>query len=49
MLCLKGLSWAGQLNDINLDVKAGEVLFIPNGTIHAVKNVGGGDAVELAT
>ena len=26
MLCLKGLSWAGQLNDINLDVKAGEVV-----------------------
>ncbi|MBR1167509.1 cupin domain-containing protein [Bradyrhizobium liaoningense] len=30
-------------------VKAGEALFIPNGTPHAVKNVGGGKAAELAT
>jgi quercetin dioxygenase-like cupin family protein len=30
-------------------VKAGEVLFIPAGTPHAVKNVGSGDAAELAT
>ena len=30
-------------------VKAGEVLFIPAGTIHAVKNVGSGNAAELAT
>jgi quercetin dioxygenase-like cupin family protein len=30
-------------------VKAGEVLFIPDGTPHAVKNVGAGRAVELAT
>jgi quercetin dioxygenase-like cupin family protein len=30
-------------------LKAGEVLFIPAGTIHAVKNVGGGNAAELAT
>ena len=30
-------------------LKAGEVLFIPAGTIHAVKNVGGGAAAELAT
>ena len=30
-------------------LKAGEVLFIPAGTIHKVKNVGGGDAAELAT
>jgi quercetin dioxygenase-like cupin family protein len=28
---------------------AGEVLFIPAGTIHAVKNVGSGNAAELAT
>jgi quercetin dioxygenase-like cupin family protein len=28
---------------------AGKVLFIPAGTIHAVKNVGSGDAAELAT
>jgi len=30
-------------------VKAGEVLFIPNGTPHAVKNVGAVKAAELAT
>ena len=30
-------------------VKAGEVLFIPAGTIHAVKNVGSANAAELAT
>jgi len=32
-----------------LTVKAGEVLFIPHGTPHAVKNVGAGKAAELAT
>lgn len=30
-------------------LKAGEALFIPAGAIHAVKNVGGGAAAELAT
>ena len=30
-------------------IKAGEVLFIPYGTPHAVKNVGKGHASELAT
>jgi quercetin dioxygenase-like cupin family protein len=30
-------------------LKAGDVLFIPAGTPHAVKNVGGGNAAELAT
>ena len=30
-------------------LKAGEVLFIPAGTIHAAKNVGTGRGVELAT
>ena len=30
-------------------LKAGEVLFIPDGGIHAVKNVGGGKGAELAT
>ncbi len=32
-----------------LTVKAGEVLLIPYGTPHAVKNVGKGNAAELAT
>ena len=30
-------------------LKAGEALFIPAGAIHAAKNVGGGNAAELAT
>ena len=30
-------------------VKAGEVLFIPNGTVHAARNAGKGPAAELAT
>ena len=32
-----------------MTLKAGEVLFIPAGTIHAARNVGGGNAAELAT
>jgi quercetin dioxygenase-like cupin family protein len=32
-----------------LTLRAGEVLFIPAGTIHAAKNVGSGTARELAT
>jgi quercetin dioxygenase-like cupin family protein len=30
-------------------LKAGEVLFVPAGAIHAAKNVGGGNGAELAT
>jgi quercetin dioxygenase-like cupin family protein len=30
-------------------IKAGEVLFIPAGAVHAVKNTGSGKAAELAT
>jgi quercetin dioxygenase-like cupin family protein len=30
-------------------VQAGDVLFVPAGTIHAAKNVGSGDGAELAT
>jgi quercetin dioxygenase-like cupin family protein len=30
-------------------LRAGDVLFIPAGTIHAAKNVGSGNAAELAT
>ena len=30
-------------------LKAGQVLFIPAGTIHAAKNVGSGNGAELAT
>ena len=32
-----------------MTLKAGEVLFIPAGTIHSAKNVGTGRAAELAT
>src|ERR1700732_2732070 len=32
-----------------MTLKAGEVLFIPAGTIHAAKNVGSGPGAELAT
>ncbi|MGB2660227.1 MAG: cupin domain-containing protein, partial [Pseudolabrys sp.] len=32
-----------------MTLKAGDVLFIPAGTIHAAKNVGSGVAKELAT
>ena len=32
-----------------ITLKAGDVLFIPAGKIHAVKNVGSGTAAELAT
>jgi quercetin dioxygenase-like cupin family protein len=30
-------------------LKAGDVFFIPAGTIHAAKNVGSGNGAELAT
>jgi quercetin dioxygenase-like cupin family protein len=30
-------------------VKAGDVLFVPAGAVHAVRNVGSGNAAELAT
>jgi quercetin dioxygenase-like cupin family protein len=32
-----------------MTLKAGGVLFVPAGTIHAAKNVGGGNAAELGT
>jgi len=32
-----------------ITLKAGEVLFIPAGTIHAARNTGSGNAVELGT
>jgi quercetin dioxygenase-like cupin family protein len=36
-------------NEPPVTLKAGEALFIPAGTIHAAKNVGTGNAAELAT
>jgi quercetin dioxygenase-like cupin family protein len=32
-----------------LNVKAGDALIVPPETVHAVRNVGGGNAAELAT
>ena len=32
----------------SVTLKAGEVLFIPAGTVHAARNVGSGNAAELA-
>jgi quercetin dioxygenase-like cupin family protein len=32
-----------------MTLKAGDVLFIPAGTVHSAKNVGSGNAAELAT
>ena len=32
-----------------MTLRAGEVLFIPAGTIHAARNVGTGNGAELAT
>jgi quercetin dioxygenase-like cupin family protein len=32
-----------------MTVNAGEVFFVPAETVHAVRNVGGGNAAELAT
>ena len=34
---------------LNVGFAAGDVLFIPAGVPHAVKNVGSGDAAEIAT
>ena len=33
----------------SVTLKAGDVLFIPAGAIHAVRNIGSGNAAELAT
>ena len=30
-------------------VRPGDVLFVPAGTVHSVKNIGNGNAAELAT
>ena len=36
-------------NEPPVTLKVGEALFIPAGTIHAAKNIGTGNAAELAT
>ncbi len=41
--------WSMRSGETGDDAQAGEVLFIPAGTIHAARNVGSGIASELAT
>jgi quercetin dioxygenase-like cupin family protein len=38
-----------EVNGKPVTLKAGDVLFVPNGVIHAARNVGNGPAAELAT
>ena len=38
-----------QLNGKTVTLKAGQSLFIPAGAVHSAKNVGSGEASELAT
>jgi quercetin dioxygenase-like cupin family protein len=41
--------WEYEIDGKPVTARAGDVLFIPAGTIHAAKNVGSGNASELAT
>jgi quercetin dioxygenase-like cupin family protein len=41
--------WSVRSREAPTTVKAGDVLFVPAGAIHAVRNVGSGNAAELAT
>jgi mannose-6-phosphate isomerase-like protein (cupin superfamily) len=38
-----------QIGDKPVTVKPGDVLFVPAGTVHSVKNIGSGNGAELAT
>jgi quercetin dioxygenase-like cupin family protein len=38
-----------QIDGKSTRVKAGDVLFVPAGTIHSAKNIGSGNGAELAT
>ena len=38
-----------QIGGRSTRVKAGDVLFVPAGTIHSAKNIGSGNGAELAT
>ena len=42
-------TWAYEVAGKPVTAKAGDVLFVPAGTIHSAKNVGAGTAAELAT
>ena len=41
--------WEYEIAGKPVKAKAGDVLFVPAGTIHSAKNVGTGNAAELAT
>jgi quercetin dioxygenase-like cupin family protein len=41
--------WEYEISGKPVKAKAGDVLFVPAGAIHSAKNVGTGNAVELAT
>ena len=38
-----------QIDGKPVTVKPGDVLFVPAGTVHSVKNIGSGNGAELAT
>ena len=42
-------TWHYEIGGKPVTAKAGDVLFVPAGTIHSAKNVGTGNAAELAT
>ena len=42
-------TWHYEIAGKPVTAKAGDVLFVPAGTIHSAKNVGSGNAAELAT
>ena len=42
-------TWEYEIGGKPVTAKAGDVLFVPAGTIHSAKNVGTGNAAELAT
>ena len=42
-------TWEYEISGKRVTAKAGDVLFVPAGAIHSAKNVGTGNAAELAT
>ena len=42
-------TWQYEIDGKSVTATAGDVLFVPAGTIHSAKNVGAGNAAELAT
>jgi quercetin dioxygenase-like cupin family protein len=41
--------WQYEIGDKIVTAKAGDVLFVPAGTVHSARNAGGTNAAELAT